>query len=268
MKARYWVLGTVAAAGIATAAAEFGGGGAPTAAPVSSAPGARPNPSAPDTLNDLFAGLRRSAMGAPRGDLFGSRSEAPARIQQAAPVSVQPPLVFPYRYAGTVTQGGKVAAVLVKGNEMRIVEPGESLDGWRVTAVLGERINVTYLASGEALVVALLTGETDAATPGERFAAQGLPAPISSPAAGSSASIAPPAGPIAPRGGAVGAFAWGKQQQGAAQQPRAAQAQAPASGEAAISSGAVPSGQLGHDAPAAGSMPVGPAPTSKGRLGI
>jgi len=267
MKARYWVLGIVTAAGIATAA-EFGGGGAPTAAPVSSAPGAKQNPSAPDSLNDLFAGLRRSTMGAPRGDLFGNRSEAPARIEQPAPVSVQPPLVFPYRYAGTVTQGGKVAAVLVKGNEMRIAEAGESLDGWRITAVLDGRINVTYIASGEALVVALLTGETDAAAPGERFAAQGGLVPNSPVAAGSSASVAPPAGFIAPRGGAMGAFAAGKQQQGAAQQPRAAQAQAPASSEVAISSGMVPSGQLGQEAPAAGSMPIGPAPTSKGRLGI
>src|SRR4051794_26320615 len=102
MKARYWVLGTVAAAGIATAAAEFFGRAA-TPARIPSASGARPNASAPDSTTDLFASLRRSTMGTPRGNPFANPSEAPARTAQAAPVSVQPPLVFPYRYAGTVT---------------------------------------------------------------------------------------------------------------------------------------------------------------------
>src|SRR3954467_14031049 len=139
MKARYWVLGTVAAAGIATA--EFFGAPA-TPARMSSPPSTRPNASAPDSTSDLFAGLRRSATGASLGNPFANRSAAPARRAQATPVSVQPPLVFPYRYAGTVTQGGKMAAVVVKGSELRIIEAGESLDGaWQVTAVLAERIN-------------------------------------------------------------------------------------------------------------------------------
>src|SRR5439155_1660695 len=64
------------------------------------------------------------------------------------PKPVAPP--FPFKYAGWVQEGhGPAKVYLSRGDAVFPVKPGDVLEGFRIDAVHDERIEVTYLASGE-----------------------------------------------------------------------------------------------------------------------
>jgi hypothetical protein len=281
---RSWVLGVVTVAGIGAAAVQLVGGPRTTVAnaPESAISAQRERPFATSTssLSELSAGLQRSTLQSnPRADLFGGDSDPKRPVAAPPEVAVKPPLLFPYRYAGTTTHADKVTAVLIKGSEVRFAEAGDSIDGiWRVNAIGSERVEVTFIATGEAVIASLSTGGSDE-SPNERAIAQFTPSTQTEAARPEVAvpgrlgrSGASTAVPSAAGNGAAGngGFASAAARPSAPQQPsRVAQAQTSApSSEGTINTGAIPSGRLGQDAPTAGSMPVGPPPTSKGRLGL
>src|SRR5437773_81044 len=136
-------------------------------APVASPPaqGTSPVVAAPkDSLADLLANARRAPL--PRkmaGDPFAGRAPAPAPTPQvqAAPIPpkpVAPP--FPFKYAGWFQEGrGPAKVYLSRGDAVFPIKAGDVLEGFRIDAVQDERIEVTYLASGEqsSLLLASLT---------------------------------------------------------------------------------------------------------------
>jgi hypothetical protein len=140
---------------------------APAASP--SAQGTPPVVAPPkDSLADLLANARRAPL--PRkvaGDPFAGRAPAPAPATQvqAAPVPpkpVAPP--FPFKYAGWFQEGRDPAKVyLSRGDAVFPVKPGDVLEGFRIDAIQDERIEVTYLASGEQSSLALASLQQQAA---------------------------------------------------------------------------------------------------------
>ena len=121
-----------------------------------------------DSLADLLANARRAPL--PRnvaGDPFAGRAPAPAPATQvqAAPVPpkpVAPP--FPFKYAGWSREGrGPAKVYLSRGDAVFPVKPGDVLEGFRIDAVQDERIEVTYLASGEQSSLALASLQQQAA---------------------------------------------------------------------------------------------------------
>jgi|SRR5437588_6434113 len=138
---------------------------APAASP--SAQGTPPVVAPPkDSLEDLLANARRTPL--PRkmaSDPFAGHAPAPATQVQAAPVPpkpVAPP--FPFKYAGWSREGRSPAKVyLSRGDAVFPVKPGDVLEGFRIDAVQDERIEVTYLASGEQSSLALASLQQQAA---------------------------------------------------------------------------------------------------------
>jgi len=98
-------------------------------------------------------------------DPFAGHAPAPATQVQAAPVPpkpVAPP--FPFKYAGWSREGRSPAKVyLSRGDAVFPVKPGDVLEGFRIDAVQDERIEVTYLASGEQSSLALASLQQQAA---------------------------------------------------------------------------------------------------------
>src|SRR3989442_9843382 len=135
-------------------------------APVASSPAQATSPvAAPprDSLADLLANARRAPL--PRkvaGDPFAGRAPAPATQVQAAPIPAKPVAPpFPFKYAGWFQEGrGPSKVYLSRGDTVFPIKAGDVLEGFRIDAVQGERIEVTYLASGEqsSLLLASLTG--------------------------------------------------------------------------------------------------------------
>ena len=140
-------------------------------APVASAPAqATPPEAAPPrgSLADLLANARRAPL--PRkvaGDPFAGHVPAPAKQVQAAPIPpkpVAPP--FPFKYAGWFQEGrGPAKVYLSRGDAIFPVKPGDVLEGFRIDAVQDERIEVTYLASGEQSSLPLASLSQQAAAP-------------------------------------------------------------------------------------------------------
>jgi hypothetical protein len=149
------------------------------------------------------------------GDPFAGRAPAPAPATQvqAAPVPpkpVAPP--FPFKYAGWLQEGRDPAKVyLSRGDAVFPVKPGDVLEGFRIDAVQNERIEVTYLASGEqsSLLLASLAGAAGNAMLAGASGPAGLPLqPAAAPSSSfggwaASAPGAPPGGmhgrlPISP----------------------------------------------------------------------
>jgi hypothetical protein len=222
------------------------------------------------------ADLSRAPITAPmHGDPFGNWTAAPkASPTPAAAAPVRPVIpAFPYSYAGTLTKGHENAeAFLLRGGkELVPVKAGAVLDGtWRVEALTGDRIEVTYLPAGErvSMLLANLTGDRNA--PLAAIAASSSATSAYDETGVRSASIEPAPAAVRP---APIAVANNAQSGGLAVQPMAAaSSSAPRAlanaGPAAVSGGSAVGSQapansapLGSEAPTQGSMPTGPAPS-------
>jgi hypothetical protein len=170
---------------------------------------------------------------------------------------------FPYKYAGWSKQGprGKPTIYLSKGGELVDVDAGEVLDGaWKIHSVSEERIDVTFLASGEQLAVQV-SAPLRKEAPGAVQTARGLATPsIPAPVAGGGGRQPPPSeGPVAapvPIALAAGAPVILRQPES----PDAQSGRTPIAG-AIDGPSPVPGGRLGSEVPVSGSMPTGPAPS-------
>jgi len=221
--------------------------------PVASSPAqATPPVVAParDSLAELLANARRAPL--PRkvaGDPFAGHASAPAPQVQVAPIPLKPVAPpFPFKYAGWFQEGrGPAKVYLSRGDAVFPIKAGDVLEGFRIDAVQDERIEVTYLASGQQLsfLLASLAGAADGAMFADASGTTGLP-PQSAAVQGSSS------------GG------------GAAATPGASQAAAPGGGFVPAPRGA---GLISHaisvaeNAPPSGSMPTGPSPGLGMQLG-
>src|SRR3989441_4431336 len=142
---------------------------APVASP--SAQGTPPVVAPPkDSLANLLANARRAPL--PRkmaGDPFAGRAPAPAPATQvqAAPIPAKPVAPpFPFKYAGWFQEGrGPAKVYLSRGDTVFPIKAGDVLEGFRIDAVQDERIEVTYLASGEQSSLPLASLSQQAAAP-------------------------------------------------------------------------------------------------------
>ena len=74
-------------------------------------------------------------------------------ISSSAPTA--PPL--PFRYSGMLEEGGRAAAFLEEGEQIRVVRVGDTLDGrYRVTAVSRARIDLAAAISALRQALGLL----------------------------------------------------------------------------------------------------------------
>src|SRR5438552_4126514 len=242
-------------------------------APVASSPAqATPPETAPPrgSLADLLANARRAPL--PRkvaGDPFAGHASAPAKQVQAVPIPAKPVTPpFPFKYAGWFQEGrGPSKVYLSRGDTVFPIKAGDVLEGFRIDAVQGERIEVTYLASGEqsSLLLASLTGAAGGAMLAGASGTAGLPqqsAALQSSSSGGGATSAPGASPAAALAGGV------------ARTPAAVATPAPATSRSA---GLIPRAvSVAESAPPSGSMPTGTAPADafpaasapSGKLGV
>lgn len=94
----------------------------------------------------------REPLGQTRGELFSTRSWAPAAPPAAATSGPSAPLPstptappMPYRVAGQVMHDGAAHIVLARGDTVHIVRVGEALDGgYRVEAIRSDRVTLLY----------------------------------------------------------------------------------------------------------------------------
>jgi len=253
------------------------------AAPVASAPAqATPPEAAPPrgSLADLLANARRAPL--PRkvaGDPFAGRAPAPVTQVQAAPIPAKPVAPpFPFKYAGWFQEGrGPSKVYLSRGDTVFPIKAGDVLEGFRIDAVQGERIEVTYLASGEqsSLLLASLTGAAGGAMLAGASGTAGLPqqsAALQSSSSGGGAASAPGASPAAAFAGGVAQTPAAAAATPAPTTPRRAGLipRAVSAAESAPPSGSMPTGTAPGDAFPAASVPsgkLGTEPTARGRLG-
>ena len=221
--------------------------------------------------------LARAPITAPlRSNPFGNPIAAPKPALTPAAAAPERPVIppFPYTYAGTLRKGREAAeAFLLRGGKDLVpVKAGVVLDGaWRVEALTGDRIEVTYLPAGERLsmLLAALTGGSNA-TVATTAAASSVSNAYGDQAMGP-ASVEPVTAPrrsdpiAASNSGPIG---------GRAVQPMAAApgsaAPTAASGSSNSRLGSEPStttARLGTEAPAQGSMPLGTAPSGTFPMG-
>ena len=186
----------------------------------------------------------------------------------AAPAPAAPP-AFPYKYAGTLTNGnGVTEAFLLRGAELVPIKVGELLDAaWRIDALTADRIEVTFVPASErmSLLLASLVAE-----PGN-VAAQSASAPsvarYGQPNAAPAVTDSPP-GPTRP--GLIGGVAAGRAAAAAPRVGADASTAASAAASSAAASGATGAAlglqtpatgtRLGTEPPTQGSMPVGAPP--------
>jgi len=148
------LLGWLVIGGAAAAAASFAPP-EPSPAPEGPAPITSRVREEPAPGGRLAALPAREALGKGRGDMFATRSWAPApRAPAPAPVSSAPhappaPPPMPYRVAGQVVHGDGAHVVLAKGDAVLMVREGESLEGgYRVESIGPDRVTLLYLPLG------------------------------------------------------------------------------------------------------------------------
>jgi len=120
----------------------------PAAAPAAQTTyyGARTSDSAVPPTRAPLALPQREPFGASEGELFAARSWQPPAppVVAAAPAPVPPPL--PYRFAGTMSQGGEQVVLLSKADAVFPAQAGETLDGlYRVESISETEISFLYL---------------------------------------------------------------------------------------------------------------------------
>ena len=233
-----------------------------------------------DSLAELLANARRATL--PRkvaGDPFAGRAPAPATQVQAAPIPAKPVAPpFPFKYAGWFQEGrGPSKVYLSRGDVVFPIKAGDVLEGFRIDAVQGERIEVTYLASGEqsSLLLASLTGAAGGAMLAGASGTAGLPpqsAALQSSSSSGGAASAPGASQAAALAGGVARAPAAAAAAPAPTTPRSAGliSQAISVAENAPSSGSMPTGPVPSSASPAGSAPsgrLGVEPAASGKLG-
>ena len=169
----------------------------PAAAPAAQAThyGVRTNDSASPPSRAPLALPQRAPFGTSAGELFAARSWQPPAppVVAAAPVPVPPPL--PYRFAGTVSQGGEQVVLLSKGDAVFPAQAGETLDGlYRVESIGETEISILYLPLKQRYLMPI-TSSIAVASPGPQAGWQSQPQELkaAAPAAGQSQ-----AGPLPP----------------------------------------------------------------------
>jgi hypothetical protein len=218
----------------------------------------------------LLPGRRQGFSAEPRQNLFpGVTSErrSPLHAETATAARVMP--AFPYRYSGWVLSGSELRVYLQRGDEIISVVAGETLDGaWRVNALTTEWIEVSFVPDGQRFSIALAGPAGETSVPrGSAMSAAAAPGQPD-PAAGMSQAAARPqivavAEPVL--AGTVGAPALGARAQfgpfmaGGARGASPAAAQNPGASAGPGGSSEIPTGKLGIEAPAFGSMPSGGA---------
>jgi hypothetical protein len=97
-----------------------------------------------------LAKLQRAEAPAPHNDPFARRSfapppqPAPAAPAPAAPAPAAPPL--PFKYAGRITYDGKTEVLVLRGETLISIAPGQEIDGeYRVETISESNIAFVYL---------------------------------------------------------------------------------------------------------------------------
>lgn len=283
MKAHRWAVATIAAAGVAGAAYVFqpDRSTVPASGAIhSAAPADRTASSFAPALSELDrAPLAKGRHRDPFMTALPRPGPAPAPVAVAPTRPAAP--AFPYKYAGTLKHvNGVTEAFLLRGADLVAIKAGELLDGtWRIEALTEDRLEVTFVPAGERLSMLLANLVGDAGIP---VAQSTITAPVTAYAGPTGVEPSPPA---ARAGGAMvssstaGGFAVTP---AAGQRVTANASAAPtaaASGATSIALGSqapVSATPLGSEAPAQGSMPLGPPPsgsfpkgvTPTGKLGL
>jgi hypothetical protein len=116
---------------------------------------------------DLAAQLHRAPLpGEIRGQPFGALDWAPRRPALASAAAEAPLPQFPFRFAGRLKErGGAESLYLARGSDIFPIRVGELLEGFRIDALDGDRLDVTFVAGGQRLSMLLssLTGAGDGA---------------------------------------------------------------------------------------------------------
>jgi len=165
-----WIV--VAAAGIVTAAAALQS--------AHSEPQSASLPEVAATPGRVLGGAQGELFPAPKARPAPKPKKAPAPVV-AAPEPSAPS--FPYRYGGWVNTGDGASHVFLTERVALVgIKPGEMLDAaWRLDAVIGNRIQVTFVPDGRQLwmsLASLMGGDTtalmgsDTTAKGGTFAAQ------------------------------------------------------------------------------------------------
>jgi len=122
------------------------------------------------------------------GQPFAALDWAPAARRVAPLPAAEAPLPqFPFRFAGRVEEsGGAVSLYLARGSDIFPIRVGDLLEGFRIEALLEDRIDVTFVAGGQQVSVPLSTvadGQDSAvgASPAPRAALAVAPAAASGP---------------------------------------------------------------------------------------
>jgi hypothetical protein len=221
----------------------------------------------------FLAALRRTPeSGNVNGEPFAGQSRARTAEPAAAPSA--PP--FPFKYAGRLEMGSGPATIyLVRGNDVVPVKAGDVLDGFRVDALSEDRIELTFVASGQrfSMLLSSLTGEGGGPAGGNPPAAPGSPAfpgasnpPSGAPAAQTAAQGGPSMqGVAAPLASSVSGISQtapsGSSAPGIVSTPTS-----PAAAPSGVfPAGPTPTGKLGTD-PASGGK-LGTDSTKGGKLG-
>jgi len=90
----------------------------------------------------------------------------PARRVAPLPAAEAALPQFPFRFAGRLEEsGGAVSLYLARGGDIFPIRVGELLEGFRIDALHGDRLDVTFVAGGQRLSMLLssLTGAGDGA---------------------------------------------------------------------------------------------------------
>jgi hypothetical protein len=94
-----------------------------------------------------LAKLQRAEAPAPQNDAFARRSFAPPpqpAPAAPAPVPAAPPL--PFKYAGRITYDGKTEVLVLRGDTLISIAPGQEIDGeYRVETISESNIAFVYL---------------------------------------------------------------------------------------------------------------------------
>jgi hypothetical protein len=95
----------------------------------------------------------RSAVPAPRRDLFAAPVQrVPATVAPAPPPPLPRP-VLPWTFGGRYATPSGAAVLLNEGGRTHVLQPGAVQGEFRLEADLGQRLEFTHLPTGERLVL-------------------------------------------------------------------------------------------------------------------
>ena len=257
------------AAGAVTAVVHFAASSERAATPAASSAAPPPSPAAAaprGSLAELLANAMRAPLGreAPAEPFaHGPHAAAPSA---PAPIAARTAPPFPFKYAGWLGEGAARKLLLERGSMVVPVKAGDVLEGFRIDALHDERMDVTFVASGQQLSLlyaSLTTASATAASAGgapagmEASLASPLPSAGSATAATSTFSFS-----------SAGGFLRGP---GSAPSSSASPAQAISAATDTPAVGSMPTGAASAPMMQIGSVPSGifpSGPTPRGRLGF